>query len=156
MPNCHRTSIPKFHVEMLLFNLAHGLRNFFTPKWANKISFKRFWSQRNLPILWNLTHKIYLIGRNEFIFENNICTSGGRKNDGVCDIYQQYHYKTHLILARKLTWTKIPWMRKFHSFLSPKQGWEFAHRFSETIARFSPKNERMSDSLKKTSDSLIC
>ncbi len=36
-----------------------------------------------------------------------------------------------------------------------KQGWEFAHRFSERIARFLRKNERMSDSLKKTSDSLI-
>ena len=34
-------------------------------------------------------------------------------------------------------------------------GWEFAHRFSEQIARFLPKNERMSDSLKKISDSLI-
>ena len=33
---------------------------------------------------------------------------------------------------------------------------EFAHRFSEQIARFLLKNERMSDSLKKTSDSLIC
>ena len=32
------------------------------------------------------------------------------------------------------------------------QGWEFAHRFSERIARFLQKNERMS---KKTSDSLI-
>ena len=29
------------------------------------------------------------------------------------------------------------------------QGWEFAHRFSERIARFLQKNERMSDSLKK-------
>ena len=29
------------------------------------------------------------------------------------------------------------------------QGWEFAHRFSERIGRFLPKNERMSDSLKK-------
>ena len=27
------------------------------------------------------------------------------------------------------------------------QGWEFAHGFSEPIARFLPKNERMSDSL---------
>ena len=35
------------------------------------------------------------------------------------------------------------------------QGWEFAHRFSERIARFLPKNERMSDLLKKMSDSLI-
>ena len=34
------------------------------------------------------------------------------------------------------------------------QGWEFAHRFSERIARFLQKNERMSDSLKKTSDLL--
>ena len=30
-----------------------------------------------------------------------------------------------------------------------EQGWEFAHRFSERIARFLPKNERMSDLLKK-------
>ena len=29
------------------------------------------------------------------------------------------------------------------------QGWEFAHRFSERIARFFKKNERLSDSLKK-------
>ena len=36
-----------------------------------------------------------------------------------------------------------------------EQGWQIAHRFSERIARFLPKNERMSDSLKKTSDSLI-
>ena len=36
------------------------------------------------------------------------------------------------------------------------QGWEFAHRFSERIARFLPKNERMSDLLKKMRDSLIC
>ena len=28
------------------------------------------------------------------------------------------------------------------------QGWEFAHRFSEQIARFLRKNEHMSDSLK--------
>ena len=31
------------------------------------------------------------------------------------------------------------------------QGWEFAHRFSERMS-----NERMSNSLKKTSDLLIC
>ena len=35
------------------------------------------------------------------------------------------------------------------------QGWEFAHRISERITRFLPKNERMRDSLKKMSDSLI-
>ena len=35
------------------------------------------------------------------------------------------------------------------------QGWEFAHRFSEQIARFLQKNERMSDLLKATSDLLI-
>ena len=35
------------------------------------------------------------------------------------------------------------------------QGWEFTHRFSERIARFLPKNQRMSDLLKKMSDSLI-
>ena len=35
------------------------------------------------------------------------------------------------------------------------QGWEFAHLISERIARFLSKNERMSDSLKKMSDSLI-
>ena len=39
-----------------------------------------------------------------------------------------------------------------HSY---KQGWEFAHQFSEQIAYFMPKNERMSDLLKKMSDSLI-
>ena len=36
-----------------------------------------------------------------------------------------------------------------------KQGWEFAHRFSERITRFLRKNEQMSDSLKKMSDSLL-
>ena len=35
------------------------------------------------------------------------------------------------------------------------QGWEFAHKFSERIARFLQKNERMSNSLKKTGNSLI-
>ena len=35
------------------------------------------------------------------------------------------------------------------------QGWEFTHQFSKRIARFLPKNERMSNSLKKMSDSLI-
>ena len=30
------------------------------------------------------------------------------------------------------------------------QSWEFAHRFSERIARCLRKNEQMSDSLKKT------
>ena len=35
------------------------------------------------------------------------------------------------------------------------QDWEFPHRFSERIAHFLPKNERMSDSLKKMSNSLI-
>ena len=35
-------------------------------------------------------------------------------------------------------------------------GWDFAHLFSERIARFLPKNEQMSDSLKKISNSLIC
>ena len=35
------------------------------------------------------------------------------------------------------------------------QGWEFAHLISERIARFLSKNEQMSDSLKKMSDSLI-
>ena len=34
------------------------------------------------------------------------------------------------------------------------QGWEFAHRISERITRFLPKNERMRDSLKKMSNSL--
>ena len=33
---------------------------------------------------------------------------------------------------------------------SKNQGWEFAHRFSERITRFLRKNERMSNSLKKT------
>ena len=32
------------------------------------------------------------------------------------------------------------------------QGWEFAHKFSEGIARFLQKNERMSNSRKKMSD----
>ena len=35
------------------------------------------------------------------------------------------------------------------------QGGEFAHRFSERIARFLLKNEQMSNSLKKMSNSLI-
>ena len=40
-------------------------------------------------------------------------------------------------------------------YMSGFQGWEFAHRFSERIAHLLPKNERMSYSLKKISDSLI-
>ena len=35
------------------------------------------------------------------------------------------------------------------------QGWEFAHLFSERIARFLSKSEQMSDSLKKVSNLLI-
>ena len=35
------------------------------------------------------------------------------------------------------------------------QGGEFAHRFSERIARFLLKNEEMSKSLKKMSNSLV-
>ena len=50
-----------------------------------------------------------------------------------------------------------------HSFFLSKllirsqknQGWEFAPRFPEQITCFLPKNERMSDLLKKMSDSLI-
>ena len=42
------------------------------------------------------------------------------------------------------------------AFMTAMQGWEFAHRFFEQITRFLPKNERMSDSLNKMSDSLIC
>ena len=37
---------------------------------------------------------------------------------------------------------KLPLVTKNH-------GWEFAHLFSEQIARFLRKNEQMSDSLKK-------
>ena len=44
---------------------------------------------------------------------------------------------------------------KFVSLLGCKQGWEFAHLISARIARFLSKNERMSDSLKKMSNSLI-
>ena len=44
--------------------------------------------------------------------------------------------------------------RRFANELSVSQrsvqGWELAHPFSKRIARFLPKNERMSDSLKKT------
>ena len=39
--------------------------------------------------------------------------------------------------------------------LCSQQGWEFAHLISEQIACFLSKNERMSHSLKKISDSLI-
>ena len=35
------------------------------------------------------------------------------------------------------------------------QGWECAHMISELIARFLSKNEQMTDSLKKMSNSLI-
>ena len=40
-------------------------------------------------------------------------------------------------------------------YLESQQGWEFAQRFSEQITHFLGKNEQMSDSLKKTSNSLI-
>ena len=43
-------------------------------------------------------------------------------------------------------------MSNIYGFL---QGWEFAHLISERITHFLSKNERMSDSLKKMSDSLI-
>ena len=39
--------------------------------------------------------------------------------------------------------------------ISSTQGWEFAHLISQRIARFLSKNEQMSNSLKKMSDSLI-
>ena len=39
----------------------------------------------------------------------------------------------------------------FITLYSILQGWEFAYRFSERIARFLRKNQRMSDSLKKMS-----
>ena len=49
--------------------------------------------------------------------------------------------------------------KKYDAILGSKtgvqQGWEFAHRFSQQIARFLPKNEQMRDLLKKMSDSLI-
>ena len=44
---------------------------------------------------------------------------------------------------------------KFNKFYPSNQGREFAHLISEQIARFLSKNERMSDLLKKMSDSLI-
>ena len=43
-------------------------------------------------------------------------------------------------------------MSNIYGFL---QGWEFAHLISEQITSFLSKNERMSDLLKKMSDSLI-
>ena len=42
----------------------------------------------------------------------------------------------------------------FHNIQNIR-AWEFAHQFSEQITRFLPKNEQMSDSLEKMSDSLI-
>ena len=39
--------------------------------------------------------------------------------------------------------------------LGVNQDWEFAHQFSERITLFFPKNEQMSNLLKKTRDSLI-
>ena len=59
--------------------------------------------------------------------------------------------------------THMNWGKKhdnnnsLHSLLShiSCQGWEFARRFSERIACFLRKNEQMSDSLKKMSNSLI-
>ena len=41
-----------------------------------------------------------------------------------------------------------------NNLLRKNQGWEFAHRFSELVALFFAKNERMSYSLKKTSNLL--
>ena len=53
--------------------------------------------------------------------------------------------------------TYIEWPRlvNFINAGGVDQGWEFIHRFSEKIARFLFKNEQMSDSIKKLSDSLI-
>ena len=47
--------------------------------------------------------------------------------------------------------SKLSFGTTFRSYVSDccNQGWEFAHRFSQRMARFLPKNERMSDLLKK-------
>ena len=58
------------------------------------------------------------------------------------------------LLLAKLTETRK--YKTFNTFLvHSRQGWEFAHLISERIASFLSKNEQMSDSLKKMSDSLI-
>ena len=41
------------------------------------------------------------------------------------------------------------WFISYNLLTKIGQGWEFAHRFSERIPRFLPKNEQMSDLLKK-------
>ena len=65
-------------------------------------------------------------------------------------------------IGRKIEWVSS-WRKNIAKFskrlaetgnVSYHQGWEFAHRFSVQIARFLPKNVRMSDSLKNMSDSL--
>ena len=56
------------------------------------------------------------------------------------------------IKRASLSWLYSSTLRPWGEY----QGWEFTHRFSKRIARFLPKNEQMSNSLKKTSNSLIC
>ena len=56
---CYRTSIPKYHFEMLLFNLAQGAENFdFYPKMGNTI----FWS---LQAQWRNVFFEFLKATNE-------------------------------------------------------------------------------------------
>ena len=63
-------------------------------------------------------------------------------------------YRTKNVLL--ILHCSIPPPLSLHSYIyEHNQGWEFAHRFSKRIACFLPKNEKMSDSLKKMSDSLI-
>ena len=77
MPNCNRIPIPKFHFEMLIFNLAQGLTKFVFPfirsnpilaifgtkTWFKKcFHFKFFWA----TVIWS-KRKIVANFRNHFL-----------------------------------------------------------------------------------------
>ena len=58
----------------------------------------------------------------------------------VCESKFKYHVHLYIGLCE---------IGLYHENMCGKQGWEISHRFSERIARFLPKNERMSDCSKK-------
>ena len=70
----------------------------------------------------------------------------------------QYLYFRKNYANKSLVYVAVHSRRGDFLRLSPikvLKGWEFAHLISERIARFLPKNERMSDLLKTMCDSLI-
>ena len=86
-------------------------------------------------------------GSDYFFVKNNLVKE-------VAKICRKFDLIVYIIfLSSEFIKRLLLWL--FEVFITYKQGWIFAHRFSERIARFLPKNERMSDLLKKMSNSLI-